>query len=48
MFNGAFGLYADTTNGFLYVGDGANNHRVEKFNLNTGAFIGAIGRTTAC
>ena len=46
MFNAPSGLRVDSTNGFLYVADNANN-RIEKFVLSTGAFVGAIGDLSA-
>jgi tripartite motif-containing protein 71 len=39
-------MAVDSTNGFLYVAD-YGNHRVQKLNLITGAFVGAIGNTIA-
>jgi DNA-binding beta-propeller fold protein YncE len=46
MFNAPHGLAIDPVGGYLYVSDN-NNFRVQKINLTTGAFVGAIGRTTA-
>lgn len=46
MYAGPSGVAIDKTNGFLYVSDSTSN-RVSKVDLATGAFVGAIGRTTA-
>lgn len=39
-------VVVDPTNDFLYVGESANT-RVQKFVASTGAFVGAIGKSTA-
>lgn len=39
-------LIVDKINSAIYAADGAN-HRIVKIDLSSGAFIGAIGRTTA-
>jgi DNA-binding beta-propeller fold protein YncE len=36
----------DKVNGYIYVAD-TQNSRIQKFNLKTGAFVGAIGNTVA-
>jgi DNA-binding beta-propeller fold protein YncE len=43
MLNGPQGIAADSTNNALYVAD-TLNHRIQKFNLSTGAFIGWMGK----
>lgn len=45
LFNYPQGIALDTTNNRLYVADSLNN-RIKKFNLGTGAFIGAAGGST--
>ena len=45
-FNPAYGITIDTTNNFLYILDASNN-RIQKFTLSTGAFVGAIGNSSA-
>jgi|GEM_PF-4753264 len=45
-FSSIASIAVDSTNGFLYVVD-QNNYRIQKFNLSTGAFVGAIGVTSA-
>jgi hypothetical protein len=42
MFFSPQGMAVDATNGYFYVAD-TYNHRIQKFNLATGAFIGWIG-----
>lgn len=42
-FNSPDDVAIDTTNGFFYVAD-TQNHRIQKFNLSTGAAIGWIGK----
>lgn len=46
MFDRAIHLELNVLDNFFLVAD-YNNHRVQKFNLTTGAFIGAIGKSTA-
>lgn len=46
MFNAAYHLAIDVPNDLMYVPDG-NNHRIQKFTLSTGAFVGWLGRQTA-
>jgi DNA-binding beta-propeller fold protein YncE len=45
MLNNPKGIEIDAVNGVLYVAD-KGNARVSKFNLSTGAFIGAMGKVT--
>lgn len=46
MFNSASDVDVSFTDNILIVSDSSNN-RIQKFNLSTGAFIGAIGKSTA-
>jgi tripartite motif-containing protein 71 len=46
MLSGPSSIKIDGTNGFFYVSD-SGNHRINKFSLSSGAFVGAIGRVTA-
>lgn len=46
QFNGVQTIKLDIANNRMYVAD-RQNSRVQKFNLTTGAFIGAIGNSTA-
>ncbi|MEO5970648.1 MAG: NHL repeat-containing protein [Bdellovibrionia bacterium] len=39
-------IKVDWANGFFYVSD-SGNHRINKYNLSNGAFVGAIGRVTS-
>ena len=45
-FGNPYGIAIDTTRDRMYVAD-SSNHRISKFTLSTGAYIGSIGRTTA-
>jgi DNA-binding beta-propeller fold protein YncE len=46
MYSGPAGVAYDSTNGILYISDN-NNHRIVKVTASTGAFVGAIGSSTA-
>lgn len=43
---GSINFDIDTTNNFIFIAETVNN-RISKFNLTTGAFVGAIGRTNS-
>lgn len=45
-FNSPRGIAVDLTNDFLFVND-TSNGRIQKFVLSTGAFVGAIGKSSA-
>ena len=45
-FNSASSLAIDSVHGWLFVAD-TGNHRIEKFNLTTGAYIGSVGNMGA-
>lgn len=46
MFNGASALDVNFGQDLLIVSE-SNNHRIQKFSLSTGAYIGSIGKSTA-
>lgn len=46
MFAQPRAIAIDTTSNLMYITD-QNNHRIQKYYLSSGTFIGAVGRTTA-